>query len=111
MEHGKLLHRLKGRFVQPEYGDVFGHGFWADVIRKHKIQSKAHPDGGCDWSCSCGENGHSADQRDHWMDVGIRALNRRGGSMQLPPDLELLRRKGIFAALDREIRRRKQVVL
>ena len=109
MKGRNFLLRLKARFFPPHYGDAFGHGFWADVIGKHKIQSAPHPDGGWDWSCSCGKKGHSADQRDHWMDVGIRA--RRGGSVQLTPDLERLRRKAIFAVLDREIRRSKRAVL
>jgi hypothetical protein len=85
-----------------------GTWLWANVMGKHRIQSAPHPDGGWDWSCSCGVKGHSGDQRDHWAEVGIRDLNRRGGSVQFTPEVERIRRKAIFAALDREIKRGKQ---
>ena len=83
------------------------------LLAEHKIESAQRPEGGWDWSCSCGEKGVSADRRDHWADVIIQGIHdseiRRYGTAQpRAPEHERELREVIFYEIDEEARRSKQ---
>ena len=83
------------------------------LLAEHKIQSALRPEGGWDWSCSCGEKGHSADQRDHWADVMINLIKegeieRYGAVSHRTPEHWRDLRDVIFSAVDEDIKRSKE---
>ena len=88
-----------------------GWPYW--LLKEHEIQSAPRPDGGWDWSCSCGEKGVSDDRCDHWADLIIKAIEQteiehRGSVHPRTPERLRTLREVIFDALDEEIKRAKQ---
>lgn len=80
----------------------------AKTLAEHKIQSEPRPDSGVTWSCSCGARGHSADRRDHWVDLVFREMDDMPPWLLWPrtPESELERRKQILAAIDEALSER-----
>lgn len=40
-------------------------------LSEHPVEYTMLPDGEYNWSCSCGESGHAADYREHWVQIII----------------------------------------
>jgi len=84
-----------------------------ELLKEHKIQSAPRPDGGWNWSCSCGDKGHSADRRDHWADVMIDRtkegeVEHYGAVSHRTAEHWRALRDVIFYAVEEEIKRSKQ---
>ena len=82
------------------------------LLKEHKIESAPRPDGGWDWSCSCGEKGLSADHRDHWADVIIKKIvegeiEHCGAVSHRTPEHWRALRDVIFSAVDEAQRGRQ----
>lgn len=53
------------------------------VLSEHPLEYTMLPDGDYNWSCSCGESGHSADYREHWAQIvitGVKETSRPNGA-------------------------------
>ena len=51
-------------------------------LSEHPLEYTMLPDGEYNWSCSCGESGHAADYRDHWVHIiiaGVKETRQQTG--------------------------------
>lgn len=53
------------------------------VLSEHPLEYTMLHDGDYNWSCSCGESGHPADYREHWVQIvitGVKGTSRPNGA-------------------------------
>ena len=67
----------------------------------HKLEANESGDG-WDWACTCGMHGHSADRREHWIELimdSMEETKREIGDRPATPERKALWRELILAGL------------